>query len=502
MNLGNTPRSTTVFALEARKSFALGLQFKTGGLPLVLTGSTVRLVVAKPKHQGGTVVIDRDATLVDADLGLAQFELQAADLDLAEVEHPFVVTFVSAAGYSTPVLKGVFAMRDNPDPDDLNVYAGVNPSTNLAVSLESGGVVEVNIASVDGLSVAIDERIVTFTAEAIVLRDQAAASATAAAAAATTASASATSAAASASVAQTVASGATDAILSGILNDESSQSRATLDQVVADEVAANPASDGVVAGHVGDAGSATQLAVDARAAAAVDAIDHDTEMTSVLSNPASDAKMLLELEYGHASSITVSPDGGLGSTNVQDALEELDAEKAAAGHTHAYVQSVTAAPGGGATVDNTDPANPKVSLAGNLQVFRGYASANLNIAHNEFKVIPLNTESFDPVAMHDLVIGPTIVTIQQTGYYQVNARVAVSSTSGYSSLYLYKNGLHLRGDDAISNGTTGAVMKLSDVIYLAAGEYLELAATQRSGTTVAVLGGVDSTFLSLARVGG
>jgi hypothetical protein len=297
-----------------------------------------------------------------------------------------------------------------------------------------------------------------------------------------------------------VASGATDAIVSGLLNDEASSSRAALEAVVEAEVAANPAGDGVVAGLVGDAGSATQLAVDARATAAVDAIDHDVEMTAVLSDPASDAKMLLELEYGHASSITVSPDGGLAATDVQSALEELDAEKAPAGHTHAYVQSVQV--GTGLTRDNTDPANPVLSAtAGNAVVCRVYPTANVDALHNVTKFVSFDAESFDPANMHSLAVNPGRVTITEAGYYLVTAKLAISATSNYASAYVYKNGVVAMTDDQPGNGATGANMRMSDVLYLAAGDYLELAGLQRTGGTVALLGGSGTTYLDVVRIG-
>ena len=172
-HLGNTPRDTTVLSLETRKSFALGLQFVgDDGRPLDLTGCTVRFVAAKPKHLGGQVVVDLDAEILDALLGSCQFELQSSHLNLAVFEHPFSVVLTTALGYSTVVVKGVLDLRENTDLEVGNVYDGINPSTNLAVHVETGGTITVQVSHVDGLATVVNARILEFTTEAISLRDR------------------------------------------------------------------------------------------------------------------------------------------------------------------------------------------------------------------------------------------------------------------------------------------------------------------------------------------
>jgi hypothetical protein len=164
MGFGNSPGQHTVIALEARRSFAFGLQFKkVSGEAVSLTGATVRFVLAQPPHKGGTVLLTKTATAVDLALGLVQVELQAADLDLAEAEYPFAVTLVSAAGYSTPVMKGSVDLRENADPDTSGTYTGFNPSTEMAVYLEDGGLVEVRVAQLDGMTLQVQGLLTSFS---------------------------------------------------------------------------------------------------------------------------------------------------------------------------------------------------------------------------------------------------------------------------------------------------------------------------------------------------
>jgi hypothetical protein len=178
--LSNTPRSETVVTVEARKSFAFGIQFlySSNSTPIDITGATVRMVVSLPRRLGGTIAIDRDATILNGPLGLAQIALQADDLDFAEDEYPFSVTLVSALGYSTLILKGVLDLRDNTEHESTGAtYADINPSTNLAAYLRDNNLVTVKIDHVDGLYAVVTDLIVeaTATLEDLVERAEAAA---------------------------------------------------------------------------------------------------------------------------------------------------------------------------------------------------------------------------------------------------------------------------------------------------------------------------------------
>jgi len=238
MALSNSPRNHTLITLEACKSFAFGMKFRdTRRNPLDLTGAEVRLVVAQPQHLGGAQVIARDATLLDAALGLAQFELQADDLDLVEGDYPFAVVLETANGYSTLVLKGSIDLRSNVETESTaRTYSGVNPSTNMAVFLEEGNVVNVVVENVDGLSVIVEDRINDFTEEMdakVEIVDQLTDTSTVAA---TAAAASASSAASSAALASAIALNDANAALQGAIENPSSPLGGSLREAIADDV--------------------------------------------------------------------------------------------------------------------------------------------------------------------------------------------------------------------------------------------------------------------------
>lgn len=163
--LSNTPRDHTVLTLEARKSFSFGMKFRTESRGAVdLGGASLNLVVGEPAHLGGSKLFTVEATFPDAYLGLAQFSIQAEDLDLEEAEYPFAVVLVSQLGYSTVVLKGCIDLRANVDdasvldqyPDDIN------PSSNFLATLDGPKVVNVRVDSLDGMGVLVQELVDDF----------------------------------------------------------------------------------------------------------------------------------------------------------------------------------------------------------------------------------------------------------------------------------------------------------------------------------------------------
>lgn len=159
--LGNTPRRHTILTLEAAKSFAFGMQFRTVQRDYVdLTDCTVRFVMDNPQHLGGATLLDVTSEDLDPVLGLTQFNLQALDLDRAPGSYPFCVVLVSQHGYSTVILKGEVEILENTDIGATAFsYEGINPSTNMAVYMENGGMVEVVVESLDGMYVQVSELI-------------------------------------------------------------------------------------------------------------------------------------------------------------------------------------------------------------------------------------------------------------------------------------------------------------------------------------------------------
>jgi len=183
--LGNTPRRETNIALEASKSYALGVRFRhEDGSVVDLTNAVVRMVIAEQAHRGGVEVLDLDATPVNEAFGLLQFRLQAQDLALEPGTYPFDVTLIPESGYSTPIIKGNFEINSNTDLDASNVYTEVTPESDVTVIMAASDVLDVTIERIDGLYTAAAQLIQDFRDETTIEIAKAAASAQAAEAAA------------------------------------------------------------------------------------------------------------------------------------------------------------------------------------------------------------------------------------------------------------------------------------------------------------------------------
>lgn len=181
MALGNTPRRETNIAVEASKSYMLGLYFKTpDNTPVDLTGCVVRFVATDPPQRGASEVLSLAADMDTAEVGLVQFKFQAADLTLEPGSYAYDVTLYPPSGYSTPILKGYLEIGSNTDLDDSNVYTSVNSSSDITAIIEGGDHVTIEIERVDGLYLVVTNLIEDFTVDMQAKVDEAAASAQAA----------------------------------------------------------------------------------------------------------------------------------------------------------------------------------------------------------------------------------------------------------------------------------------------------------------------------------
>jgi hypothetical protein len=139
--IGNSPASTTVLRLEARKSFALSVWIRdSNSQPLNITDVELRLVMKKlplteDPGDAANLIINDVAEIVDVAGGLARFNLQATDLDHTPGEYPFALVF-TVDGYSTVVAKGIIDLQQNTEFTSLNSsYLPANAPTAVALTL-------------------------------------------------------------------------------------------------------------------------------------------------------------------------------------------------------------------------------------------------------------------------------------------------------------------------------------------------------------------------------
>lgn len=185
MALGNTPRRETNIAVEANKSYAFGVWFKTtDNTPVDLTDSELRFVATENAYHTGAEVISKVAIPMLDQTDMQQFEFQAEDLALLPGSYSYDITLIPPSGYSIPILKGQLEIGANSDEDTRNVYSDISTGTDVIVSLHGTDVVEVTVERVDGLFMLVKELIADFREEIAAVQLQIAATAEAAAASA------------------------------------------------------------------------------------------------------------------------------------------------------------------------------------------------------------------------------------------------------------------------------------------------------------------------------
>ena len=153
--VGNSPAAETILRVEARKSFALGLRIKDkNGNALDISNATFRIVVKKfPSRTGDpadddNLVENAQAAIIDGPAGVAQFNLQASDLNLSPLEYAYAVV-MWFEGYSAVIVKGVLDVRPNTEFASVGqTYTGQNPPESLLLHMEGPRVLQVYTGAV------------------------------------------------------------------------------------------------------------------------------------------------------------------------------------------------------------------------------------------------------------------------------------------------------------------------------------------------------------------
>ena len=130
---------------------------------------------------------------------------------------------------------------------------------------------------------------------------------------------------------------------------------------------------------------------------------------------------------------------------------------------------------------------------------KAYRSAAFNITGGGGK-IPLDAESFDLGSDWDTSNGRFVTPV--TGYYQVNASVRAGAVNANGVLITE---VDVNSTSVLYASTAGTVnaqtmsCSISDILYLTAGQFVELYAD--CSTTEAVVATADATFMSIYFIG-
>lgn len=110
------------------------------------------------------------------------------------------------------------------------------------------------------------------------------------------------------------------------------------------------------------------------------------------------------------------------------------------------------------------------------------------IANNAWTAVSWDVEDFDVGGLFDVATAPTKFTAPSNGYYLVTSTIRFdnTTTTGYRAARILVNGT---GDIALVKhpGGAGDGIPISQVVYLTAGDYVEIYVWQDSGGSVDIL---------------
>lgn len=126
--LTNTPQQPALLTLAARKSFSFTVQFlDSNDAPLPMDDATVSFTIGEQVYSA-TPILTKQADTILVSTGIALFNLQASQLDLAPGIYPFEIV-MTVSGYSSIAINGELEVEKSYEVGSLNQSYDVAPST-------------------------------------------------------------------------------------------------------------------------------------------------------------------------------------------------------------------------------------------------------------------------------------------------------------------------------------------------------------------------------------
>lgn len=140
-------------------------------------------------------------------------------------------------------------------------------------------------------------------------------------------------------------------------------------------------------------------------------------------------------------------------------------------------------------------------VGGCTETCRVWRSASQTIPNDTDTVITFDTENWDTDNFHDNVTNPSRLTAPVTGYYLVSGVIRWAGNAvGLRQAAIYKNGAVIAFASTSGNALEVAV-HISEIAYLAQGDYVELYGYQTSGGNLAAIGiNSQSTHFEIHRL--
>ena len=201
-----------------------------------------------------------------------------------------------------------------------------------------------------------------------------------------------------------------------------------------------------------------------------------------------------------------------GASNIAVGIDQNDNDNYKIGNT-STLTGTTYADANTMMRIHTEAGNTGIIDFNNQSRARAYRNAAQNIGTGAWTLIPFDTASYNSKTELNTATG--VFTAKTTGYYQVNARTqftlpALGTLGWYVSIAIYVNGaVYSYGTQLAVTTTAGATERdivtnnapnVSDVVYLTAGQTLDIRAYQNTGANRAIVTGTAQTYVSIHKL--
>lgn len=128
---------------------------------------------------------------------------------------------------------------------------------------------------------------------------------------------------------------------------------------------------------------------------------------------------------------------------------------------------------------------------------RCYQGTGTSLVNNSATVVNFDSETYDTDSMHSTTTNTNRLTAATPGLYTIRGRVGLADNAvGDRFIAIRKNGTEFARSEGAHLAGSGNIwaMEVSDEIYLAAGDYVDMVVYQNTGAAVTTSTGTYTSF--------
>ncbi len=133
-----------------------------------------------------------------------------------------------------------------------------------------------------------------------------------------------------------------------------------------------------------------------------------------------------------------------------------------------------------------------------------YGTTNQSISHFTTTLVTWDSEFFDTDSMHSTSSNTSRLTIPagKTGYWQITASLGYdANANGVRQVNFSKNGSYVNAEQVQATATYGNIVGYSNIMYLTAGDYIEVSAFQSTGGSLNLIKSSTESYFAANFIG-